>query len=139
MEIEHLLKRRQLNVQEQNLLAKHYIKETALAFRRSESRLQWIKAVLNQQGLDATDGILVQESSVPCGGNEQSAYAKWVTSKGQFFDIEATTSMDTFALVSVDACKDVTQRTVVSANEPGTGKSFGAIAIEALNELSSLG
>lgn len=125
------------NVQEQNALTRERMLECALAYQRRESYLAWVEPSLKLSGIDPTRGVLVRSSSVPCGGGEQSAHAEWIGEDRQFYAIEATIRMQTFELIAVDACRNVTSSTRVSAHEPGTGKSVGWLGLEVLEELKS--
>lgn len=134
MEIERLRKKRQLNVQEQNALAREKIVQCASAYRNREPHLVWVGQALLQKGVDPEAGILAQASSVPCGGREEAGYATWVSVDCRFFAIEATISMETHALISVDSFQDVTDGTTIDSHQKGQGKSFGYLALEILAE-----
>jgi hypothetical protein len=138
MDIERLRKKRQLNVQEQNALAKEKIFKCALAYRDGEPRLVWMRRALLQKGVDPESGMLAQASSVPCGGREEAAYAMWVGADSRFFSIEATISMDTHMLISVDSFLDVTNGTTLDGHQKGQGKSFGCLALEVFNEIQQV-
>jgi hypothetical protein len=127
----------QRSVQQQNALQKCSILSLARQFRSAEPRLQWIAAVLQQYGFDPEHGILACAGAVPCGGNHQSAQAIWVSASRRFVSIEATIAFDDDALVSVEAVEDITDSTVVSMHERGTGRTFGWLALEVLEELGA--
>jgi hypothetical protein len=122
-------------VQEQNALSRQRMLESALAYRRGESHLAWVGPSLELSGIDPSRGALIRSSSVPCGGDEEAAHAEWIGEDRQFHVIEATIRMRTFELIAVDAVRNVTSSTRVSAHEPGIGKSVGWLALEVLEEL----
>ena len=122
-------------VQEQNALTRQRMLECALTYRRRESHLAWVESALKLSAIDPSRGALIRASSVPCGGDEESAYAEWVGEDRQFHVIEATIRRETFELIAVDACRNVTSSTHVSAHEPGTGNSLGWLALDVLEEL----
>jgi hypothetical protein len=134
MDIDKLNKKRQLNVQEQNALEKQRIFQTAQSFRAGEPHVLWIGAALMQSGINPAQGILVRVSSTPCGGGEQSAYAQWITSESLFYAIEATITMNTYQLISIERFENTSSDTKISGHERGTGKSFGKLSLEVLNE-----
>jgi hypothetical protein len=135
MDIERLRKKRQLNVQEQNAFASEKIVQCAFAYRNRARHLVWVRQALLQESVDSEAGILAQASSVPCGGREEAAYATWVSADCRFFAIEATISLETHALISVDSFRDVTDCTTIDDHQKGQGKSFGYLALEVLAEL----
>lgn len=132
MDIDKLRRKRQLNVEEQNFLMRQRLLQCALAYRRREPGLAWIEAVLIQSGIDPYKGALFKSTSVPCGGDEESAYAEWVGEDGQFYLLEATVRRHTSELITIDSCRNVTSSTSISAHEPGIGKSVGRLALEVL-------
>ncbi|HKB59971.1 MAG TPA: hypothetical protein VKC56_08005 [Gallionellaceae bacterium] len=136
MDIDRLLTRKQLNVQEQNALTRREVLVFAQAYRAQETIYVWVRQALVESDINPEDGILVSASSVPCGGNEEMGYAQWLTSAGRFYDLEATLRLGSLALISIDSAVEVTDKISRSSHERGTGKSLGALALEVLAEMS---
>lgn len=136
MDIERLYSKRQLNVQQQNALAKQAIIDCAVAYRKQDPHLTWVRSALLEHGVDTEKGILTEASSLPCGGGEETAYATWLTWDRQFLFIDATISLDTHTLITVESFENVTDKTSTSSHNKGTGKSFGCLSLEVLEELS---
>ena len=136
MDIDRLLTRKQLNVQEQNALTRRKVLVFAQAYRDQETIYAWVRQALVESHINPEKGILIFASSVPCGGNAEAGYARWLTSEGRFYDLEATLRLGTLALISVDSAVEVTNKISLSSHKRGTGKSLGALALEVLAELS---
>ena len=136
MDINRLHTKRQLNVQEQNALEKSSIMEVTQSYIANDPYTIWVRDALKLNGINCDLGILVEVSSVPCGGNEQSSYATWLAANGQFYKMEATTILDSYKLVSVDVIENSTEKEKISGHLRGKGKSFGQLSLEVLNELS---
>ncbi len=136
MDINRLHTKRQLNVQEQNALEKSSIMEVAKSYLAKELHTAWVSDALKSKAINSDLGILIKVSSTPCGGNEQSSYATWLTVDEQFYEIEATTILDSYELVSVDVIDNSSEVVEISSHLRGKGKSFGQLSLEILNELS---
>lgn len=136
MDIERLYSKRQLNVQQQNALTKQAIIDCAVAYRQQGPSLAWVRSALLEHSVDTDKGILTEASSVPCGGGEEAAYATWLTLDRQFLSIEAAISWDEHTLILVESFENVTERINTNSHNKGTGKSFGCLALEVLDELS---
>lgn len=133
MNIDELRRKKQLNVQQQNTLARDSIARFAKGFRRGDEATAWVCDVLRQQSLDPALGVLAHASAIPCGGDEESAHALWVTPDGRVFRFEATLKRGLHLLVSVDEVKDVTAE-LGARLQRGRGKSLGLLALEVLGE-----
>ena len=118
------------NVQQQNADLSERIRDTAL---RWAFRCDWLPSLLLARGLDPGDGILVELSQIPGQGGDHF-YGVWLTSTKRFWRFEIQTPLDGGELV-VDVFEDATSEIVVSDHVPGTGRSFGALAIELLDEV----
>lgn len=138
MDVDKLRNKRQLNVQEQNFLTRQQMLDCARAYARREPAVAWVESALALNGIDPCRGVLVKAASVPCGGDEESAYAEWVGEDRQFYSIEATIRTRTHNLISVEECKNVTASRAITAHEPGIGKSVGCLALEVLEQIRSV-
>ena len=58
----------------------------------------------------------------------------WLTESQQFWEFAVVVSSGAHAKATVERYENVTPSVVISAHQPGTGKSFGFLALEVLNE-----
>lgn len=128
------MKKRQ-NVQQQNAEMKEAIASAASRFADNDVYTAWVAEAVLKSGLDPSEGILVKFSSMPDQGGE-CAYATWLTSAGSFFEIKAMIAYGTHKLLEIETLMDVSSEVKISEHLPGVGKSFGALALEVLNEIS---
>lgn len=118
------------NVQQQNAALRAEILAAARRGLRGEPR--WLSPLLSISGLDAAKGIVAKLETVPeQGGTYVSGI--WVTPEHEFFRFEAFEGEN--SAPDPEPLEDITSSVVVSNHLPGTGKSFGALAIEVLNEV----
>lgn len=122
---------RQLNVQQQNALVKEEILDAARTYISKSPYTRWVSEVLLRSGLHPAQGILVRLGAELEQGGEW-AYATWLTSDGRFYNIEAMIEYGTHHLLYVEKIEDASSEIVVSEHQRGTGRSFGAIALEVL-------
>jgi hypothetical protein len=124
----------QLNVQQQNASAKAKIQRTVAAFQCRSPFLAWLPAVLASHGLSPEAGALVRLSEIPeQEGNLFSGV--WLTQSREFWEFEVVVSRSTGAVVAVERFENTTPSVTVSAHQPDTGKSFGCLALEVLNNV----
>jgi hypothetical protein len=57
----------------------------------------------------------------------------WLTREREFFEFSVLLQRND-AEVELEEWRDVTDETIVNAHQPGTGKSFGLLALEVLGE-----
>lgn len=136
LNIEQLRNKRQLTVQEQNLLKKHSILRTALSFRANKE--PWVNSVLQLKQLNPQQGILVECSSVICGEQVEFASAIWLSVNQVFYSMEAIITASPYELIELECFADITTKISISSHEKGIGKSFGALALEVLVELEAV-
>ena len=126
--------RKRLNVQEQSIDRKAQITALALNAIENPSDFRWLHDLLALYGLAHCNGILASLSSVP----EQEGIVHkgiWVSHEFRFWEFAVVVSPDTERLLAMEQMRDVTDDTLICAQLPGTGASFGWLAIEALNKL----
>jgi len=107
------------------------IVQCARRFLDGDPALSWLPAVLKEKGVNPSEGILAAYSEKPhrCG---RLCTGTWLTASREFWD---------FRVLVAEAGKgpvvEVFEERSVSvfAHEGGIGKSFGAVAIEVLNEI----
>lgn len=121
----------QRSVQRQKAATLAGIRDAATEFRSGARRLAWLRGLLESRGMDPDRGILV---SVCETTEQQGQYFRgtWLTATRQFWTFEATVARDYRAILEVEAFDDRTTETAISAHIPGTGQSFGYLALEAL-------
>jgi len=122
------------NVQQQNEVSRARISATARSFRADLLSHPWLLVELQERQLDPTTGILAELNSVP-EQNGEFISGVWVTPNRQFFRFEAVLSHHPVVSSSVEVWEDATATTEVNEHQRGTGKSFGWLAIEVLDEL----
>jgi len=120
------------NVQEQNAETKARIRAVAALFKEDPLRVAWLFDLLQAQSVSA-EGILVSLADVPEQSGQQY-YGMWLTLERQFFRFSVVISRDTGEF-ELEEWRDVTAETIVNEHVPGTGKSFGFLALEVLREL----
>ena len=123
---------KQLNVGQQNMVLKGSIRQTA---QRAVQK-DWLRLLLATRDLSNETGILVSLTEIPePGGNLLTGV--WLTADQQFWQFRAKVSLAANELLCIEQLDDVTSSIATSAQTPGTGKSFGCLALEVLREAHS--
>lgn len=134
MDISRLLRKRQLNVQEQNALAEHRIYLTARYWR--ENKLP--RALFEygkKQNLSWSQSIILQlEIDFP---GMPSLIGTVLTDKGRFIDFELDTDETYEEVNSVDLWEDITDLQNFSTHNKGKGVGYGALALSVQSKLRS--
>lgn len=121
-----------LGVQQQNAKAKAEIQRTAAAFEHGSPALAWLGGVISSRGLNPKAGVLVRLSEIPeQEGNLFSGV--WLTRSQEFWEFAVVVSRNTNVVLEVERFENATPSVAVSEHQPGTGKSFGFLALEVLN------
>ena len=120
------------NVQEQNQETKARIFTLASTFEAEPLRFSWLIEVLHAKAMSPLHGILVEVSQV--SEQDGDLYSGlWLTDQGKFFRFSALIPRNN-AELHLEQWRDETAGIAVSAHQPGTGKSFGLLALEVLRE-----
>ncbi|MGE8100544.1 hypothetical protein [Pseudomonas fluorescens] len=132
MDIDRLLKKRQLNVQEQNAVIGHKLRRTAKAWLDVG-----VPVALARYG--ETKGInwsetVVLELDIDFPGMPR-LYGLLLTQAEQFIAFEIDTDSAHQHIESVDQWEDVSAYQDYSISKRGTGKGFAAIALQVRGEL----
>ncbi|WP_144392103.1 hypothetical protein [Pleionea sediminis] len=135
MDIEKLKRKRQKNVQEQNALKKHYMRELAIDFRESPEEYIWLRNVLTQNSLDVNQGILISLSGCLEQGPVEECSAVWISSDSRFYELIVILKYGTQEIDEIESVTEITDSIEINAHQRGTGKSFGQLAIELIREL----
>jgi hypothetical protein len=124
------------SVQQQNLRTRDEILRIAREFRRDSEQFPGARHALHAHSMDTNRGILVEWRDCPdqlgwlyCGC--------WLTRERQFFRFEVLLPRDRAEPPIIESWKEVTQDTPINAHVPGTGKSFGWLALDVLTALAS--
>ena len=130
---------RQRNTQVQVRDRSADILDTARSFVTQPERFEWLRALLVGRGLDTNAGILIELRSVPDQGCWVH-YGLWLTASGTFLKFVADEAfgerpLEGSGLLQYSNVEDVTAQTATAKHVPGTGKSFGWLALEALRQL----
>lgn len=106
--------------------------ERAAQLGLGDDRPDWLDDLLESQDLDPVGGILVEYETVHDQGR-QLCHGTWLTRSRRFWSFEVWVSPG--ADRQVEIFEDVTALTSTAGHYPGLGKSFGALALEVLDEL----
>ena len=113
------------NVQQQNEQVRGEI------VRAANSQIPWLPQILLKHQLDPKSGILVALAQVPDQEGEWFS-GLWLSTSEQFWRFEVVIARETNAILAIEQFANVSPETPISFHQPGTGKTFGAIAIETL-------
>lgn len=123
----------QRNVSQQNDATLAEI-ERAAAMATQEPYVRWLTHILSNQGMSPRDGILVRVRSAP----DQFAdvyNGLWLTKNRRFKDFTIGVSRVDDSL-EIEHFRDITDEMVVSKHALGTGKTFGYLAFEVLENFT---
>jgi hypothetical protein len=122
------------NVQQQNAVAREEIMRHAMAFR-DPLAYPWLRAELQNRGLDPSAGVLADLKSTPEQNGEFVA-GTWLASGPRFFRFTALISAHPTVSIEIETWEDITDAREIDAHCPGTGKSFGWLAVEVFREIT---
>jgi hypothetical protein len=126
---------RRRNVQVQNLETRSRIVQCAREFRSDPRRFFWLVHALLAHSLLPDAGILVSWKDVP--DQEGIVYRGcWLTDSGEFFDFSVFVPNRNEEPPVVENWREVTSTTPIIAHQPGTGKSFGWLALDVLRQMA---
>ena len=125
---------RRLSVQRQNEETKSAIRRVASLFASKPSSLAWLERLLQSHNLDPESGFLARLSETPeQDGNLFSGI--WLTRSHEFWEFRAMVSRATGEVLDVECFDNITPSVNVSAHVQATGKSFGYLAFQVLQEM----
>lgn len=96
----------------------------------------WLLVELQERRIDPMAGILAELRLAPDQGGEHAS-GVWLTPDRRFFRFEALLSHHPAMSGAIETWEDVTATIEVNEHCRGTGKSFGWLAIEVLDELTT--
>ncbi len=133
MDIEKLKNKRQLNVQEQNALHKHRIYQEA-SYWRNNGIPVGLSSALTGKGLDTDKSIFLQyEQDFPGISTDEGTV---LTPEGRFFEFEIDLNTKRTEVVEFYRLEDVTSKIEINRHKPGTGSTWGFLALEVISELN---
>jgi hypothetical protein len=121
------------NVREQNAASKSRIRALAASFKDNAFHFPWLMELLHAQSMPVDRGILVALAHAPEQRGEEYS-GTWLTRDARFFEFSVLVPRAN-AELEIEDWQDVTAETIVSEHLPGTGKSFGFLALEVLRQL----
>jgi len=133
MNIEKLKKQRQLNVQEQNALAKHRIYSEASSWRINGIPVG-LESALMIKGVDTAKSIFLQyEQDFPGVSTDEGTV---LTPEGRFYEFEMDLNTKRTEVIEFYFWEDITPKVEINEHKPGTGSTWGFLALEVLSELN---
>ncbi|MFT0475428.1 hypothetical protein ACMSI6_16040 [Pseudomonas antarctica] len=132
MDIQRLLKKRQLNVQEQNALTAHWLMVCAKACRANGTPPA-LKDYGETQGLNWSQTLVIKLEIDFCG--MPSLWGLLLTQSDRFISFEIETDATHQQIESIELWEDQTDAQDLSISNRGTGKGFGALALQVKSEL----
>lgn len=136
MEIDRLLKKRQLNVQEQNAVTAHRLTETA-RFWRDACIPEALARFGERQGIDWS-GTVVIDLEVDFPGMPR-LYGLILDQAERFIAFQIDTDSDHQHVEFVSQWEDVSAHQNYTASERGTGQGFAVIALQVRREVLAQG
>ena len=138
LNIDKLRHKRQLNVAEQNALARQGIFEAAMWFRANIDKVPTpVISFLRSKRVDLSEAIDVDFEDLSSVGLKGFFSGLVVTPSRNFWRWEVELNDEGSELVSVEEWRDVTSRHPISEHLPGVGKSFGFLCLDVLHEVNS--
>ena len=133
MDIEKLKKKRQLNVQEQNTLDKFRIYREASIWRNNGIPIG-LKSALEEKGIDTDKCIFLHYAQDFPGVSTDEGTV--LTPDGRFYEFEMDLNVNRTEVVEFYYWKDVTSKVDINEHKPGTGATWGFLALEVISELN---
>ena len=133
MDIEKLKNKRQLNVQEQNALDKYRIYREASYWRNSGIPIG-LKSALEDKGIDTNKSIYLQyEQDFPGLSTDEGTV---LTPEGGFYEFEMDLNAKRTEVVEFYLWEEITSKVEINEHKPGTGSTWGFLALEVISELN---
>lgn len=133
MDIFKLKNKRQLNVQEQNALDKHRLFVEASYWRKNGIPVP-LKEALEQKGVNTERSIFLRyEQDFPGISTDEGVV---LTPDGEFFEFEMDLNDSRTKLIEFYHWGNITPKVEVNEHKPGTGATWGLLALQVLAELN---
>ena len=134
--IESLKKKKQKNVQEQNILDQHIICECTLNYRNTDPLPRALNDLFEALGINLQRDILLWHDRMPCGATTTPYRGSWLTQDHRFIEYEVFLDSNDESVTSIEEWKDITDSVEISSHRQGTGKTHGLLCIEVLTEIN---
>lgn len=135
--IENLLKRRQLNVAEQNAVSEYKLLQAATWFRAHTHEIPSpIRAFLEARSIDLATAIDFEYEDLSAVGLIDHYSGLIVTVDRRFWRWELQLNEAKSAVVSIEEWREITDEQMLSAHMPGTGKSQGLMCLSIVAQLN---
>ena len=133
MDIDKLKNKRQLNVQEQNVLEKNKIYNEALYWRKNGIPAA-LKNALEGKEINTTKSVFLEyEQDYPGISTDEGIV---LTPEGEFFKFEMDLNKDRTKVIEFYSWKNITKNIEVNGHKAGTGATWGYLSLEVLAELN---
>lgn len=137
-DIDELRKRRQLNVQQQNLLEEDAIRKSATWFRTHLHEVPApIRSFLAAHGIDLQSAVDVEFSDLRDVGLSGFYRGLVVTADARFWRWELLLDDAHSAIESVEEWRDVTSEHRPDDHVRGTGRNYASLCLTVLRELNA--
>ena len=133
MDIEGLKKKRQLNVQEQNALKEHGILYEA-KYWRTKGLPDALKLFLESKGINTSRCIVLDYNQDFPGCSTD--FGKILTEDSRFYRFDMDMTPNRMEIIELYEWQDITALTDISKSKPGTGATWGYLALKTLKELN---
>ena len=133
MDIEKLKSKRQLNVQEQNVLEGHRIYSEADYWRTNGIPIGLQAALESKNVCIAKSVYLNYEQDFPGASTDEGTV---LTPDQKFYLFEMDLTKDRSELVEFYLWEEITDKVAINSSKPGTGKTWGYLALQVLSELN---
>jgi hypothetical protein len=133
VDIDKLSRKPQLNVQEQNALARHRIFTEASYWRQNGIPLG-LQLALEEKGINTAQSIYLDyEQDFPGISTDEGIV---LTPSGEFFEFEMDLDSSRTKLVEFWTWKNITPEIEINGHKAGTGATWGFLALQVLDELN---
>ena len=133
MDIDQLKKKRQLNVQEQNALLKDKLLNEAGHWRKNGIP-PGLESILLAKWIDPNSSILLEyEQNFPGCSTDEGII---LTKENRFFEFDIDLTSERENVIEVYRFEEITEDYEISEHRPGTGATWGYLAIQVLSELN---
>ncbi|WP_291727424.1 hypothetical protein [Bernardetia sp.] len=129
------MKSKRLNVQEQNNKTKSRILSEAKYWRKNGIP-QGLEYFLREKNIDSNTSIFLEYEQDYEGISTDEGII--VTTENKFIRFSMDLNSDKTELIFLDRWEDITQRYEISAHKRGSGKTYGFLTLEVLQELNQV-
>ncbi len=121
-----------LGIQQENQQALDRMRAIASRFKSDPPGFEWLIEILELNSESAQRGVLVSLNQTP-NQRDDTCEGVWLSVNRRFFEFSVRLPHDG-GPPKPEFWNDVTEDIIVNAHQPGTGKSFGFLAMDLLDE-----